>query len=71
MTEPFTDADLNRLKGDIGPLEERYSYLDVKALLSRLDAAEYALIRFHIIPKDQWTSGIDEAVAKWNASKGL
>lgn len=73
----FTDEDLKRLREDIeacdllghsGFIRASLNHMD--ALLSRLEKAEYALMRFSIIPKEYWTSGIEEAIEAWQASKG-
>lgn len=66
---PFTDEDLKRLKGDIGEMESvRYPYLDVKALIARLECAE-AYAEFRLI----FSAGHDgerKVLNKWLASKG-
>jgi hypothetical protein len=67
----FTDDKLEKLKSDL----EKHIVIDLiqddgLSLLARLEAAESALMRFHSIPKDEWTSGIREAVDKWRKAQG-
>lgn len=42
---------------------------ELDALLARLDAAEWALLRYQIIPDEDLTAGIREAREAWRKSK--
>lgn len=53
----FIEDDLKRLKEVGDP--------NLDALIARLEAAEEAVLAFHIIPKSNWTERIRLAVDKW------
>jgi len=70
----FTDEQLKLLK-EAGPTDiwinrkewtpETLKKFDISSLVERLEAAEDAVIAFHIIPKSNWTERIRLAVEKW------
>ena len=73
---PFTDSDLQRLKESIentrkiyGSVGERASD-ELERLVFRLESAEYALMRFRIIPDNHLTEGIREAITQWQKAAG-
>lgn len=70
----FSDEDLKRLKDYAVGFNKDYPSdwlsLSIVASIARLEAAEYALIRYSIMPKDQTTSGIREAVEAWRKAAG-
>lgn len=59
----FTDEDLKIF------LDKHGDQVFYMSLLSRLEAAEYALLRMSIM-SHMYTTGIDEAVEAWRKSKG-
>lgn len=63
----FTDEDLKRLKKS---LEGQSGTEGFHALIARMEAAEWALLRFHIIPPTDRTSGIEEALDNWRKAAG-
>ena len=71
----FTNSDLKRLKEEM-LTANRYGFDDMdftisqlKTLLDRLDATEYALMRYAVIHPEDLTSGIRDAVDAWRKSK--
>lgn len=72
----FSDADLKRLKDSVSAwdhdtdLDAELLAKNLEALLARLEAAEYALVRWQAIPGDTRTLGIDEAMDKWRKAAG-
>lgn len=66
----FSDEDLRWLKGMqstiVDPDEMTQRWM---ALIVRLEAAEYALLRMYIL-KPQWTAGIEEAMEVWRKAAG-
>lgn len=71
----FTDDDEKQLKEKTE--ENRHWHVStiesadvIWALLARLEAAEDAVLAFHIIPKSNWTERIRLAVDKWRRATG-
>ena len=72
----FTDDDLKRLKESYnnGPHNTGGMTVvltpELQALLARLEAAEWALLRFHSISEDIRTEGMREALKVWREAAG-
>lgn len=66
----FTDEDLARIKRDLNGYRQWASNDQVLALLARLEAAEWALLCFRIIPDDILTQVIRDAVSDWYKKAG-
>lgn len=63
----FTDTELEMWKA-IARRQTAWEPVPVahiRGIIERLEAAEYAVMRFQIIPRDHWTSGIEEAYERW------
>lgn len=71
-----TDEDIENIRQWDVENREGFVYSTIPqktlmAILARTEAAEDALMAFHIIPKSNWTERIRLAVDKWRKACGL
>lgn len=66
----FTDDELHVLKAMTRAADFPLSSKQLRPLVARLEAAEWALLKFKIIPLEMQTLGMREALKKWREAAG-
>lgn len=67
----FSDSDLKRWKADLAKVKDKYAFLDVKALLARLENSETALTVLRETHMDCTNDECAAVLNKWEESKGV